>query len=393
MTILDYALLGAALLAALSGWHRGFLVGVLALVGLVAGCAAGLVVAPRLVGSMANGPGQSAAAIAVVLLAAGLGQGVASWVGMWLRRRLPWKPVRTADAALGAVVGVLALAAGVWVLAATLRTAPIPVVAGEVRSSRVIDTLDRAVPYAGRDLTSRLRGVLNEHGFPEVFRGVAEPLLPVAPPDPAVTGDAAVTRAGASIVRVAGSARSCQREIEGSGFVVAPHRVLTNAHVVAGVAHPSVQVGGRGRVHDATVVLFDPARDVAVLSVPSLGAPPLLLARSPARRGDAAVVAGFPLGGPYRVDAARVSTRLRAQGSDIYARDSVVRDVYAVKGRIQPGNSGGPLLSTDGTALGMVFATSLDNPETGYALTVSEIERDVAAGIPVGGQVSTGRCA
>lgn len=393
MTILDYALLGAALLAALSGWRRGFLVGVLALVGLLAGCAVGLVLSPRLVRSMSEGAGRSLAAIAIVLLGAGLGQAVASMVGMWLRKRLHWRPVRTLDSALGAVVGVLALAAGVWVLATALRSGPVPVLAGQVRSSRVIGTLDRAVPYAGRDLTSQLRTVLNDHGFPEVFRGVAEPLLPVDAPDPAVVRNPAVEHAAASVVRIVGSARSCSREIEGSGFVISPHRVLTNAHVVAGVSRPSVQVGGHGAAHDATVVLFDPARDVAVLSVPGLTAPPLLLAGTAARRGDAAVVAGFPLGGPYELDAARIVSRFTAQGSDIYGVRDVVRDVYAVRAAIRPGNSGGPLLAQDGTVLGMVFATSVDTPGTGYVLTVPEVQRDATDGVPAAGQVSTGRCA
>lgn len=393
MTVLDWFLLGAGLLALLAGWRRGFLVGVLALAGLVAGSVGGLLLAPIVVSGIDSPGPRSAAAIGIVLVAAAVGQGIGSMLGMWLRRQLSWRPVRTLDSLLGAGVGVAALALGVWVLAATLRSVPVPEVASAVRSSRVIDTLDRAVPYAGQDLTSQLRGVLDDRGFPEVFRGITEPLIPVDPPDPLVADTPGIAQAAASIVRVDGAARSCSRQIEGTGFVVAPGRVMTNAHVVAGVRQPVVRIGGVGEVYPATVVLFDPARDVAVLAVPDLRAKALPLAPVPARRGDAAVVAGFPLGGPYELDSARVSSRLRARGSDIYDARPVVRDVYAVSARVRPGNSGGPLLSTDGAVLGMVFAASVDTPDTGYALSLEEILPDVDAAAGAGAEVATGRCA
>lgn len=393
MTVLDWALVGAGVLALLAGWRRGFLVGVLALVGLVGGCIGGLLLVPVVVNSMADGPLRSVVAIGIVLGAAALGQALGSVLGGWLRRRLSWRPVRAVDSALGGFVGVLALAAGVWVLAASLRGAPVPEVSAAVRSSAVIEVLDRAVPYAGQDLTSRLRGVLDDRGFPEVFRGISEPLLPVDAPDPAVASNPAIARAAGSVVRIDGNAPSCRRQIEGSGFVVGARRVMTNAHVVAGVAKPFVRIGGTGRAYPATVVHFDPARDVAVLAVPDLKASPLPFSRSDAVRGDAAVVAGFPLGGPYELDPARIASRLTARGSDIYDARPVLRDVYAVSARIRPGNSGGPLLNSAGEVAGLIFAASVDTPDTGYALTLDEIQDAASTAASASASVPTGRCA
>ena len=160
----------------------------------------------------------------------------------------------------------------------------------------------------------------------------------------------------------------------GQRLGVAPGRVVTNAHVVAGMAAPQVRVHGTGRSYDARVVVFDPRRDLAVLAVPGLTAPPLALGRQ-LSRGDGAVVAGYPLDGPYRLDAARVRTVLDARGADIYGDPGTVREVYSLFARVQPGNSGGPLLSKTGAVVGIVFAKSLDDESTGYALTLTRRRR------------------
>ena len=152
-----------------------------------------------------------------------------------------------------------------------------------------------------------------------------------------------------SVVKITGVAASCNRGQEGSGWVLAPGRVVTNAHVVAGMAR-AARAGPRapGASYDARVVVFDPRRDLAVLAVPGLRGPGAALGRQLAR-GDGAVVAGFPLDGPYRLDAARVREVLDARGSDIYGEPGTVREVYSLYARVQPGNSGGPLLSADGS--------------------------------------------
>ena len=202
---------------------------------------------------------------------------------------------------------------------------------------------------------------------------------------------AGVRAAAASMVKITGVARSCNRSQEGSGWVVAPGRVVTNAHVVAGERTQRVRLGGTGRTYTAQVVVFDPQRDLAILAVPGLRAPALKLG-SDVGRGAPAVVAGFPENGPYDVQPARVRQVLTATGNDIYGRPGIAREVYSLYAKVRPGNSGGPLLNPSGRVIGIVFATSLDDPKTGYALTLKEAA-PVLAKASASTPVRTGGCA
>ena len=196
-----------------------------------------------------------------------------------------------------------------------------------------------------------------------------------------------------SIVKVVGTAPGCGKVLEGSGFVFGRHRVMTNAHVVGGVDEPTVQVGGEGRRYDAKVVLYDWQRDIAVLDVPSLNAPALRFARADADSGKSAIVAGFPENGGYDVRSARIRGRIQANGPDIYHRGTVGRDVYSLYATVRQGNSGGPLLTPSGEVYGVVFAKSLDDSRTGYALTADEVSEDISKGRTAERQVDSQGCA
>ena len=187
-------------------------------------------------------------------------------------------------------------------------------------------------------------------------------------------------KASASVVKVLGEAR-CNRAIEGSGFVISPHHVMTNAHVVAGTSQVSVVLSeGAGVAVPAQVVQYDPARDVAVLDVPRLSAAPLSFTRSPAPAGARAVVLGYPEDGPT------------ISGANIYGDPGVRREVYSIRSTVRSGNSGGPLLADDGTVLGVVFATDLRSPDTGYALSAAEVAHDFTLGRDASTPVATGGC-
>jgi S1-C subfamily serine protease len=214
--------------------------------------------------------------------------------------------------------------------------------------------------------------------------------VPVAPPDPKIAGSRAVTVAEPDIVKITGVAPSCHRQLEGSGFLYAGEHVMTNAHVVAGVRSPTVLTAD-GHSYAATVVLYDPRRDVAVLHVPGFGRAPLSFA-GVASQGQSAVVAGYPQNGPFLAVAARIRARQPAQGPDIYQSRQVTREIYAVYATVRPGNSGGPLLAPDGRVYGVVFAASVDDPQTGYALTAHEVASDAAAGAGRTEAVSTQGC-
>ena len=393
MNWIDILVLVSALSFAYSGYRQGFVVGVLAFAGFLAGGVGGLLVAPRLVSGLDPGLGQSVLAIAVVLLAAAVGQACLAWLGSLVRDRLTWRPARMLDAGLGALVSVVAMLVVTWFLASALRPGPVPEISRQIGDSRVITAMDDVVPDQAHTLFSSFRQVLDDNGLPTVFGGLnPEQIRPVDPPSPGITSTRAVRRAGTSVVKVVGTAEDCSRRLDGTGFVVSDQHVMTNAHVVAGVERPQVQIGGTGRAYDTKVVLYDPERDLAILYAADLRADPLPLDGS-AGRGDEAVVAGFPGGGPYRLEAARVRDTINARGPDIYHRNTVTREVFSLYATVEPGNSGGPLLSLSGEVYGVVFAKSLDDPDTGYALTVDELRPVARAGRDKRSEVDTGACA
>jgi S1-C subfamily serine protease len=194
-----------------------------------------------------------------------------------------------------------------------------------------------------------------------------------------------------SVVKVEGAAQSCRKALEGTGFVYAPEHVMTNAHVVAGVSAPTVSVGGTESRLPGRVVLFDEKRDVAILYVPGLNAPALSFDTTGSRR-DSAVVAGFPLNGPYHLEKARIREEINARGPDIYNSGVVERNVFSIYSTIEPGNSGGPLLSPAGKVYGLIFAKSVQDAQTGYALTAAEVSDDARRATSSTQPVSTHEC-
>ena len=391
MNTVDCILVALIVLAAFSGWRNGLVGGVLSFAGFIAGALVGAVLAPHLLGSL-SGVVAAVLGVGIVVLAAGVGNALAGLLGGWVRETVPWRPVRIVDSVGGSVFGVLSFVLLAWVVASALLVVPLGAVSTEVRGSMVLGEIDTVMPQAPRDWVSGLRSALDSTGFPQAYGGFTlDPVLPVDAPDPALLQDPAVQAAWGSLVKVEGIAPDCGTQVDGSGFVYAHERVMTNAHVVAGVASPGVLVRGTGRVWPARVVYLDPVLDVAVLEVPGLDAPALRFATT-ARRGDPAVVAGFPGGGRLTATAARIRGRLAARGTDIYGRGQVTRDVFAVRGTIRPGNSGGPLLAPDGQVDGVVFASSVDDPQTGYALTADQVQVAARAGAATDTPVDTGSC-
>lgn len=389
--LLDVVLIVACLLFAVSGYRQGFVVGALSFVGFLGGGVLGAKIAPTIArtGPLHSFP-EPLVGLAVVFLAATLGQVVATVVGGAVRRRLTFRPARQVDAVAGAAVSVVSLLLVAWLVGTAAKSSPFPRVNAQVRRSVVLSTVDGLVPQEGKTFFAGFRRLINDRGFPEVFGGFGPTSVPdVPPPDPVLAGNAAVRRARAQVVKVRGVALSCAKRIEGTGFVFAPERIMTNAHVVAGVRAPTVQV--RGRELEARVVLYDPDRDIAVLAVPGLALAPLAFA-GPARPGTQAVVLGYPRDGPFTATAARIRVTQPARGPDIYQSRQVVREIYALRARVLPGNSGGPLISLDGGVYGVIFAAAADDTATGYALTAREVAGDAKAGRTATGSVSTRGC-
>jgi S1-C subfamily serine protease len=371
----DIVLLVVALLAVAAGWRRGALVTAASLAGIVAGALIATLAAPPLVEWLATVGWAEAwqravAAGLVLILSISIAIGLLTLVARLLRRVIGVVKIgRGIDSLGGAVLGLLTWGVVVWLLAGLLQSTGILPVTQLVQSSRVVATLDAIAPVPSQTALGTIGEALDDSGFPEVFAFDSETIQGAPPPDPTVPD--AVNAAAGSVVKVLSSAPRCGSDAEGSGWVVADDRIVTNAHVVSGSDELFVQAGGIGRLLEADLVVFDPARDLAVLAVPGLDAAPLPLGTELAA-GDSAVVAGFPENGSYKTVPSRVREVLTAVGSDIYEADPVTREIYSLRSDVRPGNSGGPLFDASGQVVGIVFARSTLDAETGYAMTLDE---------------------
>jgi hypothetical protein len=380
MRTLDWMILAAALLFAVSGYFRGFIVGALSLGGFVVGAIAGTRLADALLAGGASSPyaplfGLIGALGAGAILAIGF-----EGVGIRLRRGLRLPFLGTLDGLLGALLSATVALCLAWLLGVVVLALPgTGSLAAEIRSSSILRRLDELMPPSGV--------VLHALARIDPLPAIAGAGAPVAAPPSAVSMTPALDRAERSVVRVLGTA--CGLGIEGSGWVIGPDEVLTNAHVVAGESDTVVEVAGEGAGHNATAVLFDPRNDIAVLSVPRLGLPALTLADETAA-GSAGVILGYPLDGPLATEPARVGATATVQTQDAYGRGPLPRLLTAIRGLIRPGNSGGPVIDASGAVLTTVFAaTTSAGPHGGYGVANATVRAELRG---VGAAVSTEGC-
>ncbi|MBK0865568.1 MAG: MarP family serine protease [Saccharopolyspora sp.] len=392
MNWVDLLVVALALLAAVSGARNGLVTALFSFLGVFVGAIVGLRVAPLLLERLDSQPARVGFGVGIVVLLVAFGETFGMWAGRELRDRITSAKLTGVDNVLGAVLQCAAVFVVAWLVALPFTSASaMPGLASSITRSSVLRTVDSVMPAAVKSLPDELRRMLGVSGFPDALEPFSQtPVAAIDPPDPALASSDVVRNAQTSVVKVRGRASSCARALEGTGFVVAPHRVMTNAHVVAGTDRVSIEVG-RGQF-DAEVVLFDPSTDVAVLSVPDLDADAMPLDRSEVPPGGNAIALGYPLDGPYTAAAGRVRERINLRGPDIYDGNTVVRDVYTVRGKVQSGNSGGPLIDAEGDVVGVVFGAAVDDPDTGFALTADEVSDEVAQASALNTPVSTGEC-
>lgn len=388
MNLLDAIIVIAAVAAAVGGFRLGFLARVASWIGLALGLYVAARFLPRIVNSVSAADPTGRLLIAALVLIGGafLGQAVGLLAGGRLHRALPLGPLRDVDKGIGAGVGTLGVLIALWLLLPSMS-----VVTGwparAARTSTIAQWVDSDFPRAP-DTLQALRRLVGDNTFPQVFNAL-HPAQNLGPP-PATSGlDAAVTaRVAAATVKVEGPA--CNRIQDGSGFVVAPDLIATNAHVVAGEPAGKTQVilpGGTRRA--ATVVVFDPDRDIALLRVPGLGQGPLPTATGTV--GQVGAVFGHPGGqDALAVAPAAIRQNVTAVGRDLYDNHTTRRDVFILAATLHPGDSGGPLVDTGGNVLGVAFAIAPDQPGTAYALTTKVLQQVLAA--PRGAPVATGGC-
>jgi len=389
LNALDWILVVLVLAYALSGYWQGFVTGAFATGGLLLGGLFGVWVAPKALGDADPSLWVSLGALFIVILAASLGQGVMQYVGSKVRDQITWQPARVLDACGGAVLSAVAVLLVAWALGVAIAGARIGGVSETVRSSAVLGEVDRVLPSQANDALGAFNKVVGASFFPQYLEPFApERIVEVGPGPRRLLNDQDVVDAAHSVLKVRGS-NDCGRGVEGTGFVIGERYLMTNAHVVAGVDSPTVEIGGSES--PASVVLYDPDMDIAVLRIPA-GVPALEFAAQAEPR-DGVAILGYPEDGPYNAQPGRIRSEQRLRSPDIYGEGSVIREVYALRGLIRPGNSGGPIVDADGDVAGVVFAASVTDDDTGYALTADEVTELAEQAAGRTSAVDTGPCA
>ncbi|MFC4124253.1 MarP family serine protease [Nocardia rhizosphaerae] len=388
---LDIAVVLIALVAASTGWRQGAVASALAFFGVALGAVAGILIAPHILKHLSEGRSRVLGGILLIVLLVIVGEVAGMVLGRAARSGIRNPFARSVDSITGAILQACTVLVAAWLLALPLATASQPNVAAAINGSKVLADVNEVAPSWLRKLPNEFSKLLNTSGLPDVIGPFGRaPIAAVEPPDASVLASPVAASLQQSVLRIRGVAPSCQRALEGSGFVIAPERVMTNAHVVAGTNTVSVDTA-RGAL-DATVVLFDPSKDIAVLAVPGLIAPVIPFAPEAADSGESAIVLGYPGGGPYTASAARVREILDLTGPTIHRNGEVEREVYTVRGQVRAGNSGGPLVDADGQVLGVVFGAAVTDDDTGYVLTLNEVGPELSAAPASSTPVPTGAC-
>jgi S1-C subfamily serine protease len=394
MNWIDWVLAVLVLAYALSGYWQGFITGAFATGGLLLGGVIGVWLAPKALGDAAPSVWVSLGALFIVILAASIGQGVLQFAGAKVRDSIHWQPVRVVDALGGAALSAAAVLLVAWALGVAVSGSRISGLSNAVRQSTVLAQVNDVMPSDADNLLDRFNTVVGTSFFPRYLEPFApERIVSVGVGPERLRKDPDVVRAGASVFKVRGT-NSCGRGVEGSGFLFARGYLMTNAHVVAGISHPTVEIGD-GSDHDeasGTVVLYDAGADVAIIAFDSGTAAPLAFDTS-AKPRDGVAVLGYPQDGPYDVEPGRIRAEQRLRSPDIYGNGTVIRQVYSLRALVRPGNSGGPIVDSDGDVVGVVFAASVTDGDTGYALTAAQVQGLAATGGSRTTRVSTGGCA
>ncbi|MFP7365083.1 MarP family serine protease [Corynebacterium callunae] len=390
--VVDAIIVLVMVFALWGGWRQGAFTSLLSTVGVIAGLVIGSAAAPFVMGFTESTALRFLLAIGTVVLFVGLGNLVGAYLGASIRESIKFKSSRIVDSFIGAIFQVLATLVVVWLVAIPLATGLSGPVATGIRDSKILGVVDRLTPQSLDALPSKISAMLSDSGLPPLVSPFAGgSTLEVEAPEINVSNTELVEAMRPSVIHVMGDAQECSRRLMGSGFVAAPDYVVTNAHVVAGTSNVSLDtmVGTRS----AEVVFYDPDVDIAVLYSPDLGIDALPWAATPLETGDEAIVMGFPQSGPFNASPARIRERIMITGSNIYANGQHEREAYSVRGSIQSGNSGGPMVNQAGEVAGVVFGAAIDGSDTGYVLTAAEVQQRIGEITALTTPVDTMECA
>lgn len=384
--LIDIILLLVLVLFTGYGAQRGFARSLGAILGFVAGALLAFFAIPLVTGWVGSSFWRVPAVLLVVALLISVGIGVGTAAAHAIRSGVTRRKPGGLDRFLGAVLSLITTAVVISMLAFGIGSLGIPFVSQAIVSSRVVGAINAITPPPLSALEAQVRSAVAERGIPRLLDSIgAGTPLPI-PTD----GETAAQQAAAqSVVKVTGNAIACGQNQTGTGFVVSKGRVVTNAHVVAGVTRPTI-IAPAGGSWTGRVVYFDPVGDLAVIAVTGMNTPALTIG-STLGQGAKAVFDGYPLGGPFSSKPAAVEGVSTVRVPDIYGANPSPREVYSLAADVQQGNSGGPLLDSGGRVSGVIFAKSATTT-TGFALTTATLTPVVKQAAGLSTTVASGSC-
>ena len=388
LTVLDIVLILALLSYLAYGLRNGFLVTVGGIAGFAAGAIAAFFAVPLVSGFVTDSGWRLTAIVAAAVALVVLGHGLGTMIGRQIRGAMRIKPLRAVDRLVGGAVNLAVSALVMSMLAFSIGSLGVPFVSQQLAESKVIRFIDGMTPDPVKATMAELRSEVIGNGIPTLIEGLDQGQA-VPLPD-ASTDTPALNRAAESVLKIAGTAYQCGQNQTGTGFVVSEDRIVTNAHVVAGVSEPVVEMADGGAM-PGRVVYFDTQHDLAVLAVEDLPVQPLPLSTD-LPSGSPAAFAGYPHGGPFQSRPATIQDITTVLVPDIYGSNPSPEEIYRLAGNVQPGNSGGPLLTTDGRVAGVIFAKATSDAEMGFAITMDDLNPVASQAASLSAPVSSGQC-
>jgi len=387
--LVDVLLIALLVSYFVSGYRAGLLRSIFSIAGVVAGAVAAVLLMPMVTGLIADASVRLVATLLLIVALVIIGSTVGGALGRTLSRGVPRGPLRILNKALGGIVGAVVTAVAASMIAFSVSSLGVPVLSPALASSVILRGIDSATPDPVKSSLAQLRSIVMDDGIPRISEALGGPTI--APDLPALdTDNESLATAARSVVRISGNAYACGQSQTGSGFVIAPDRIITNAHVVAGVNEPVVETRQDGTV-SGVVVYFDPIDDLAVIATNGLQTPALAYGVNLSPSEDAAVL-GYPFGGPFTLKPASVISVDTLEVNDIYGDSTAPREVYTLAADVQQGNSGGPLLGTDGALVGAVFAKGATTQNVGYAVTMTELAPVLAQAPELTAPTAAGAC-
>lgn len=388
MNIIDVVVIIALLSSVLRGRQTGFVRQLGSTIGFIVGLMSSVPIG-QWVSSFANDPTTKMLLSTMTFIVVSFGLMIlGEYIGIRLKTQMPIdKLVDKTDNAAGSIMAIITFAIGLWFATAFVSLLPVNSLQTVARQSFTFNIIDQNLPPASQALSS-LNHLIDPNSTPLVFSGREPSPEANRTLQPLSDYTAIINTASASVVRVQGL--GCGGLVNGSGWVLSANRVATNAHVVAGVDSPKVY--DANGTHDARVVLYDAKNDLAVLAVKNLAGDPLSLDLTALPIHSTTLIIGYPGGGARQAQTAVVLDRVDALGRDIYGQTKTIRNVYILQATVIPGNSGGPVLDTEGRVVGVVFGTSTTYNNVGYALSIPQLADELDAAKTATQERSTGAC-